>query len=36
MYILNKDNSLLGKTGYASRTELAINVVRSGIIVPEL
>ena len=29
-------NSLLGKTGCASRTELAIRVVRSGVIVPEL
>ena len=29
-------NSLLGKTGCVSRTELAIRVVRSGIIVPEL
>lgn len=28
-------NSLLGKTGCVSRTELAIRVVRSGIIVPE-
>lgn len=29
-------NSLLGKTGCASRTELAIRVVRSSVIVPEL
>ena len=29
-------NSLLSKTGCVSRTELAIRVVRSGIIVPEL
>lgn len=29
-------NSLLGKTGCVSRTELAIRVVRSGMIVPEV
>ncbi len=29
-------NSLLSKTGCVSRTEVAIRVVRSGIIVPEL
>ena len=29
-------NSLLSKTGCVSQTELAIRVVRSGIIVPEL
>ena len=29
-------NSLLGKTGCVSRTELAIRVVRSGIVVPEI
>ncbi len=29
-------NSLLGKTGCVSRTDLAIRVVRSGIVVPEI
>lgn len=29
-------NSLLGKTGCVSRTDLAIKVVRSGIVVPEI